>query len=56
MGMHVTADIPVLVERARIRYPGVQISMTDAVGAHPGMIDIVLDLAAQECCGSRHAE
>ena len=45
MGLHVTADVPVLIDRAREHYPDVQISMTHAVGAHPGMIDIVLDLA-----------
>ncbi len=50
MGMHVTADIPALVEEARKRYPDVQISMTDAVGSHHGMIDIVLDLAGKRNC------
>jgi sirohydrochlorin ferrochelatase len=49
VGMHVTADIPVLVARAVAQFPGVQITTTDAVGAHPGMIDIVLDLAGNGC-------
>ena len=47
MGLHVTADIPALVEEVRKRYPGLRISMTDAVGSHPLMIDIVLDLAGK---------
>jgi sirohydrochlorin ferrochelatase len=50
MGMHVTADIPVLVEKARKRFPDIRIFLTDAVGSHPRMPEIVLDLAkkAQE--------
>ncbi len=47
-GMHVTADIPALVEEARKRYPRLRISMTDAVGSHSRMIDIVLDLAGKK--------
>ncbi len=50
IGRHVTADIPALVEEVRKRYPGLRISMTDAVGSHPGMIDIVLDLARKGNC------
>jgi len=44
LGMHVTKDIPALVSEARRRHPGVQIELTRAVGAHPQMADIVLDL------------
>ncbi len=44
MGTHVTADIPILIEKAKKKYPGLQISATDAVGSHSGMIDIVLNL------------
>ncbi len=45
LGMHVTADIPAIVAEAKKNYPGLQIIVTDAVGSHPLMIDIVLDLA-----------
>lgn len=44
MGMHVTADIPVLVEKARKHYPGIRVVVTDAVGSHPKMAEIVMDL------------
>ena len=47
MGTHVTADIPLLVAEAKKHYAGLQISTTDAVGSHPLMIDIVLDLAGK---------
>lgn len=47
MGTHVTADIPALIEEARERYPHLQISVADAVGSHPLMIEVVLDLAGK---------
>ncbi len=47
LGMHVTADIPTIVAEAKKNYPGLQIIVTDAVGSHPLMIDIVLDLAGK---------
>ncbi len=48
MGMHVTADIPVLIEKVKKKYPDLQISATEAVGSHPRMIDIILDLAEEK--------
>ncbi len=48
MGVHVTADIPALIEKVKKRYPELQISATEAVGSHPRMIDIVLDLAEEK--------
>jgi len=47
LGMHVTADIPVLVEAARKHYPGLTIDVTDAVGSHPLMTEIVIDLVGK---------
>lgn len=44
LGTHVTADIPGMVEEARKRYPQTTIDAADAVGLHPLMADIVLDL------------
>jgi sirohydrochlorin ferrochelatase len=43
-GAHVTKDIPELVEKAKKRHPGVDITVTDYVGAHPLMAKIVEDL------------
>ncbi len=44
-GAHVTKGIPSLVERAKRQNPAVDIVVTDFVGSHPLMADIVLDLA-----------
>ncbi len=46
-GAHVARDIPDIVEQARRNNPGVAISVTDVVGTHPLIVDIVLDLAAK---------
>lgn len=43
-GAHVTRDIPELIEKARKRYPGVDITVTGYVGAHQLMAKIVEDL------------
>ena len=43
-GAHVARDIPDTVEQARKKHPGVAIRVTDFVGAHRLMVDIVLDL------------
>jgi sirohydrochlorin ferrochelatase len=47
MGMHVTADIPVLINRVKKRYPDLTIVVTGAVGSHPLMAEIVVDLARE---------
>ncbi len=44
-GAHVAKDVPALVQAARTRFPGVTIRVTELVGSHPLMIQIVLDLA-----------
>jgi sirohydrochlorin ferrochelatase len=44
-GAHVTRDIPALVDEARNAYPGIEIVVTDYVGAHPLMAKIVEDMA-----------
>jgi len=45
MGMHVVADIPALMDRVKKRYPDFPIITTSAVGSHPLMVEIVVDLA-----------
>ncbi len=42
-GRHVAQDIPRLLEEARAKHPGVRIEMTEPVGAHPKMVEIVKD-------------
>ncbi|HUJ18638.1 MAG TPA: CbiX/SirB N-terminal domain-containing protein [Nitrospirota bacterium] len=44
-GAHVTKDLPALIEKARMQYPDVGITVTELVGSHPLMTDIVLELA-----------
>jgi sirohydrochlorin cobaltochelatase len=43
-GMHVTKDIPTLLEKAKQKHPMLDIRVTDYVGAHPLMEQIVADL------------
>jgi sirohydrochlorin ferrochelatase len=47
MGMHVTADIPLLLDQAKKRYPNLRILTTEAVGSHPQMAEIVVDLVRE---------
>lgn len=46
-GAHVTRDIPELVEKAGKQHPGIEIMVTDYVGAHPLMAKIVGDLSGK---------
>jgi sirohydrochlorin ferrochelatase len=43
-GVHVTMDIPAFLEKAKKQYPTLDIRVTDFVGAHPLMEQIVADL------------
>jgi len=43
-GAHVTRDIPELIEKARKRHPEIEIMVTDYVGAHPLMANVVEEL------------
>ena len=49
LGMHVTRDIPAVIAQEQSRYPRIKITVTDALGSHPLMIDAVLDLAGRAC-------
>jgi sirohydrochlorin ferrochelatase len=44
-GAHVMKDIPDKLEKLKRCYPNVVFTVTDYVGAHPMMLDIVADLA-----------
>jgi sirohydrochlorin ferrochelatase len=46
-GAHVTRDIPELVAEARKAHPGIEIIVTDYVGAHPLMARIVEELVTK---------
>lgn len=46
-GTHATADVPAAVKEAKRLYPYVEISLTKAVGTHPRMADIVIDLVRE---------
>jgi sirohydrochlorin ferrochelatase len=46
-GVHVTQDIPVFLEKARKQHPAFEIRVTDYVGAHPLMTQIVMDLVGK---------
>ena len=43
-GAHVSADIPELVRAAKKKHPHLELVVTDYVGGHPLMIDIIADL------------
>lgn len=47
-GVHTSRDIPKLVKKAKKQYPGVEIVLTDHVGAHPLMANIVADLVKKK--------
>lgn len=41
-GAHVTRDIPALVEPAAARHPNVSIRVSEPLGVHEGLIDVIL--------------
>ncbi|ABA89975.2 sirohydrochlorin cobaltochelatase [Syntrophotalea carbinolica DSM 2380] len=43
-GVHVTVDLPGELEKARHRYPALQIVQTDFFGAHPAIGDVLCKL------------
>lgn len=46
-GAHVSRDIPHLLHQIKEKHPGVDISVTDYVGSHPLMAEIVADFAGK---------
>jgi sirohydrochlorin ferrochelatase len=55
-GAHMTKDVPALIEQAKKKHPGIEILMTDFVGSHHLMAEIVMDLVQRGDCGVRSAE
>jgi sirohydrochlorin ferrochelatase len=43
-GAHVARDVPALAEKAKRKYPTVDIVVTDYAGSHPLMTKIIVDL------------
>lgn len=46
-GRHSSDDIPRLVGEAAAAHPGVRVSIAEPLGAHPGLVDAVLDRVAR---------
>ena len=42
-GRHTSEDIPTQVERARERHPNVRIRISEPLGGHTALIDVILD-------------
>ncbi len=42
-GMHVTKDIPAMVDQARMQYPGIEFIYSDPLGLHEHLVKIVID-------------
>jgi precorrin-8X/cobalt-precorrin-8 methylmutase len=42
-GMHVTKDIPAVIDEARKRHPGVRFIYTEPLGVHENLVRVVLD-------------
>ena len=42
-GRHASEDIPAQVERAEQRHPNVRIRISEPLGSHAGLIDVILD-------------
>lgn len=47
-GGHVLRDVPGLIDEMRKGSPGVEVILTDHVGSHPGIPDIILDLIRKQ--------
>ncbi len=45
-GRHTTRDIPAAIDEATQRHPSVVITVSDHLGTHPALVDLVLDLLA----------
>lgn len=42
-GAHTSQDIPRLVEQAAARHPGLDVRISEPLGLHPGLLDVILD-------------
>jgi len=42
-GMHVTEDIPAIIKKAEVLYPGIEFIYTDPLGTHEGLVQIAME-------------
>jgi len=42
-GSHTTHDIPRLVREAAAAHPGLRVAISEPLGAHPKLVDVILD-------------
>jgi len=42
-GSHSSADIPRLVQAAASKHPGLRVCITEPLGLHPKLVDVILD-------------
>jgi sirohydrochlorin cobaltochelatase len=47
-GRHLAEDIPAIVNGVRRAHPGVEIRLLPHVGAHPGMVRLLVDIVGEE--------
>ena len=45
-GNHSTSDIPRLVHEAAARHPGLRVRISEPLGLHPKLVDVILDRVA----------
>lgn len=53
-GRHSARDVPRLVAEAEERHPGVSIAVADSIGAHPALVEAVLERISG-CAGPRRS-
>lgn len=56
LGMHLTRDLPRIIDRLRHIYEGVPIEVTEPLDGHPALAAIVLDRARKAIDGGRCSE
>lgn len=47
-GVHVTNDIPSFIDKTKKQHPSLDIRVTDFVGSHPFMVNIIMDLVKNQ--------
>jgi sirohydrochlorin ferrochelatase len=50
MGLHMQRDIPEILAAEKNRYPGVEISLAEHIGADPRLLNIIMDRVRRASC------
>ena len=53
LGTHLQRDLPVLVQQAAARHPGIEIEVTAPLDGHPALLTALLDRASTALAGER---